>query len=188
MAQVEHTMNMTDHLGRYNMIVGRDLLKELGNNLDFKENNIMWGDYQTDMKSADITMAEHLANMEASRTVAENMAKILEAKYCKVNLQTDVVDQCTTLNAKDKKKSLCFLQKHKELFDGTLGTWKDLQYNIELRYGAKLYHNRPYPVPKAYKAILHMAVEHLCKIGVLHKVNQSEWGASTFVIPKKDKW
>jgi hypothetical protein len=32
-----------------------------------------------------------------------------------------------------------------------------------------------------------MEVEQLCEIGVLKKVNHSEWGAPTFTIPKKDQ-
>jgi hypothetical protein len=31
-----------------------------------------------------------------------------------------------------------------------------------------------------------MEVERLCKVGVLKQVNQSEWAAPTFIIPKKD--
>ena len=31
-----------------------------------------------------------------------------------------------------------------------------------------------------------MEVERLCKIGVLKRVNRSQWAAPTFVIPKKD--
>ena len=31
-----------------------------------------------------------------------------------------------------------------------------------------------------------MEVEQLCKLGVLKKVNRSQWAAPTFVIPKKD--
>eukprot|EP00957_Ditylum_brightwellii_P019883 1500190-Ditylum_brightwellii.AAC.1 len=94
------------------------------------------------MKSADVMMAEHLGNVEASRKVAESMAKIVDTKYCKVDLQTDIVDQCNTLRTKDKEKLLCVSKNHKELFDSTLGTWKDFQYDIELRDDAKSYHSR----------------------------------------------
>jgi hypothetical protein len=31
-----------------------------------------------------------------------------------------------------------------------------------------------------------MEIERLGKIGVLRKINQSEWGSPTFIIPKKD--
>jgi hypothetical protein len=70
---------------------------------------------------------------------------------------------------------------------GTLGTWKGTKYNIELQKGAKPYHGRPYSVPKAYEQSFRLEVDRLEKIGVLRKVNRSQWGAPTFVIPKKDK-
>ena len=31
-----------------------------------------------------------------------------------------------------------------------------------------------------------MEIDRLCKLGVLKKVNRSEWAAPSFVIPKKD--
>eukprot|EP00957_Ditylum_brightwellii_P209375 15361474-Ditylum_brightwellii.AAC.1 len=57
---VEYTMYITNYLGRYNMILDRDVLQELGINLDFKENSITWGDYQANMKSVDVTLAKHV--------------------------------------------------------------------------------------------------------------------------------
>eukprot|EP00957_Ditylum_brightwellii_P042559 3222554-Ditylum_brightwellii.AAC.1 len=89
----------------------------MGINFDFKENSISWGDYQADTKDADVTLAEHIDNLEATTIAATEIAKILDAKYCK---------------------------KHKELFDSTLGTWNNFQYNIKLQEGVRLYHVRPY--------------------------------------------
>eukprot|EP00957_Ditylum_brightwellii_P024523 1851367-Ditylum_brightwellii.AAC.1 len=154
--------------------------------LDFKENSITWGDYQSDMNSADITLAEHVANVEAIKAAAVDIAKTLDAKCQQIDLQTDIVDSCLILSTKDKKKLLHVLQKHKELFDGTLGMWKDFQYVIELQDNAKPHHNRPYTVPKAHEENICTEVECLCQIGVLCKVIRSKWGASTFAIPKKD--
>ena len=39
---------------------------------------------------------------------------------------------------------------------------------------------------KAYTDTLKLEVEWLEKAGVLKRVNQSEWAAPTFIIPKKD--
>eukprot|EP00957_Ditylum_brightwellii_P116353 8875392-Ditylum_brightwellii.AAC.1 len=97
------------------------------------------------MKSADVTLSEHMANVEATKAAAAFIAKILDAKHCK---------------------------KHKQLFNGTLGTWKNFQYDIELQDGAKLYYSRPYAVPKACEATLCTEVECPCKIGVLQKVKR----------------
>jgi hypothetical protein len=41
-------------------------------------------------------------------------------------------------------------------------------------------------VPRAYEQTFRREVERLIKIGVLKKVNRSEWAAPTFLIPKKD--
>ena len=85
------------------------------------------------------------------------------------------------------KQLIKLLTKFEKLFDGTLGTWKNTKYDIELKPGATPYHGRPYPIPRAYEQQLRVEVERLVKIGVLRKVNRSEWGAPTFVIPKKDR-
>jgi hypothetical protein len=67
-----------------------------------------------------------------------------------------------------------------------LGTWNSKPYNIELKPNAKPYHSRPFLVPKIHEATLKIELECLTKAGVLKKVNQSKWAATTFLIPKKD--
>jgi len=57
---------------------------------------------------------------------------------------------------------------------------------LELKEGAKPYHARAYNVPRCHMQTLKAEVERLVKIGVLKKVNRSEWAAPTFIIPKKD--
>eukprot|EP00957_Ditylum_brightwellii_P123593 9422669-Ditylum_brightwellii.AAC.1 len=95
LAYQKHIIN---HLGKYDMILGRDVLQELGIDLDLK-NSITWEDYQANMKSADVTLAEHVANIEATKSAAADIAKRLDVKYQK---------------------------KHKELFNGTLGMLKNI--------------------------------------------------------------
>ena len=70
--------------------------------------------------------------------------------------------------------------------DWLLGRWTGKPYNIQLKPDAKPYYGRLYPVPKAYERTTRMEVERLCRIGVLKRVNNSEWGAPTFIAPKKD--
>ena len=72
------------------------------------------------------------------------------------------------------------------MFDGTFGKWKGKPIHIQLKEGATPYHAKPYAVPKAYERKLKMEVDRLVKIGVLKKVNRSEWAAPSFAIPKKD--
>jgi hypothetical protein len=72
------------------------------------------------------------------------------------------------------------------LFDGTLGHWKDQPYGIKLKDGVKPDHARPYPIPIIHESTLKMEVAILCQIGALKKINRSQWGSPTFIIPKLD--
>ena len=81
---------------------------------------------------------------------------------------------------------LQLLKKYEPLFDGTLGKWKGSPVELELTEGATPYHARSFPIPRIHLATLKQEVERLCEIGVLKKVNRSQWAAPTFIIPKKD--
>jgi hypothetical protein len=71
------------------------------------------------------------------------------------------------------------------MFDGSLGTWKNKQYKIELKADAMSCHARAFLIPKFHEATLKLEVQRLCDLGILKKVNRSEWAAPTFIIPKK---
>eukprot|EP00957_Ditylum_brightwellii_P083089 6316282-Ditylum_brightwellii.AAC.1 len=59
--------------------------------------------------------------------------------------------------------------KFGNLFDGTLGTWKNTKYNIKLKLGDTPHHSRPYSIPQAYEQQLRVEVKRLVQIGVLRK-------------------
>jgi hypothetical protein len=59
-------------------------------------------------------------------------------------------------------------------------------FDIKTKEGAEPYHDRPFPVPNTHKLTLKTELDRLEKLGVLKKVNRSQWGAPTFIIPKKD--
>ena len=98
-----------------------------------------------------------------------------------------VIDKCTHLKLEEREMLFKLLNKYKDLFDGTLGRWNLGTYDIELKPDAKPYHARGFPVPRVHEKTLRQEVKRLCKLGVLRKVNRSEWEAPTFIIPKKDQ-
>ena len=57
------------------------------------------------------------------------------------------------------------------MFDGTLGTWKTIQVNLELMGDVKHVCLRPYPVPKAHEAMIKNEVKRLVILGVLKEEN-----------------
>ena len=82
--------------------------------------------------------------------------------YKKADLPSLVVSQ-SKLYGKQQEQSLVLLEKYASLFDGTLGTFKDTAYDIELKEGVKPYHGRPYPIPKIHEQAFRLEVEGLVK-------------------------
>jgi Reverse transcriptase (RNA-dependent DNA polymerase) len=78
------------------------------------------------------------------------------------------------------------LSNYESLFNGHLGHWQDDEYNIDLQEGAKSYHAKAFPIPYVHLETRKAEVQPLCDLGVLKRVNHSEWAAPTFIIPKKD--
>ena len=72
------------------------------------------------------------------------------------------------------------------MFDGVLGKFTGSTYKIKLKENVKPYYAKPFPIPKVHKPTLKKEVERLVKIGVLRKINNSEWVAPTFIISKKN--
>ena len=146
---------------QYDMILGHDVLSELGITFDFKDQTMTWDDSTISMKDPvsladlldpinDFFWSNHHYETEALQEASTHLQKILDAKYAPADLNA-VIQACRHLS-EDKKNQL--LKKYEHLFDGTLGTLNNEPYNIELKEGAKLYHSRPFPVPKVHERTL----------------------------------
>ena len=175
-------------LGSYDMIIGRDILTELEIDIKFSDQTVVWDEHDMPFKDVDDTpetYAMHIKEQEALVEGADRLKAILDAKYEAADLEKYCSEQ-THLSAEEQQKLLSLFRKHETLFDGTLGTWTGTKYNIELKDGVKPYHAKAFPMPKIHVDTLKLEVKRLCEIGVLKKVNRSEWACPTFIIPKKD--
>ena len=188
-ARIQCTMHVAPTLGLYDMILGRDTLSELGIDLKFSNHTIVWNDVAVNMKSIDATRERsfHVEDSEGLKADTDRIKRILDAKYKKANLKEIIDKEYNHLNDNQKNQLLNILKKNKTLFDGTLGKWTGRPYKIELKENAKPWHARPYPIPKIYESTLKQEVERLVRLGVLRKINRSEWAAPTFIIPKHDR-
>ena len=171
----------------YDLIIGRDLLTELGISLDFYHQKTIWQDAEIPMKLPNATVNSDFYVQDNSLIENETnrIKKILDAKYEPADLE-EVAEQALHLSKEEQQQLYQLLNKYKDLFDGTLGIWKNEMLSIKLKPGVEPYHARSFPIPKCYEETLRQEVERLVKIGVLKKVNRSEWAAPTFIIPKKD--
>ena len=70
--------------------------------------------------------------------------------------------------------------------DGTFDDWKTEPIKFQLKPGTTPYHGRAFPIPHIHLETLKKEVARLVKLGVLVKQPFSQWGAPTFIIPKKN--
>ena len=62
--------------------------------------------------------------------------------------------------------------------------WKP--YDNKLKPYAEPYHGKPLPVPCIHDLTFKQEFDRLDYLKVIKKVNRSQWGAPTFIIPNKD--
>jgi hypothetical protein len=150
-------------LSNYDTIIGWDLLHELGIDIKFSTKTIEWDGVSIPMKDVDATKEDTICQLDPPFITAETerMKTILDAKYEKAYLE-EVVAMCKHLSEHEQASLLELLNKYEDLFDGTLGHWVGEDYNIELKPGITPYHDRAYPIPKAYEDTLKIEVERLC--------------------------
>ena len=179
---------------RYDMIIGRDLLMELGIDILFSEGMIKWDNATAPMRSIssieeeniDALEEEILFAQEPDTIGADRIQEIIDQKYTEADLP-EVVSTCNEINKAEQEKLLRLLEKYKQLFDGSLGFWNTNPVDLELKDpNCAPYHARPFPVPYAHEQKLKEEIERLVKYGVLRKINRSEWACPMFTIPKPD--
>ena len=76
--------------------------------------------------------------------------------------------------------------KFSSLFDGNLGTIKGVAAHLKLKENAVPQSFKPRPVPFALKAKIADELRRLEKIGVLEKVEFSDWASHVVLVLKPD--
>jgi transposase InsO family protein len=183
---IEWDFHVTQNMGAYDMIIGRDMLDDLGINIQFSDRTIHWDGIDMPFKDVSELKDEvfHVEEPEAVQESMDRVRKILDNDYAQANLEEVCRQQ--PINEEQQKRLLNLMLKYESLFDGTLGAWTHPDHRLELKEGVKPYHAKSFPVPKVHLETLKKEVYRLCDVGVLKRVNRSEWAAPTFIIPKKD--
>ncbi len=181
-------------LNNYDMIIGRDLLKELGIDLLFSTGEMKWAQATVPMRDPSMLQASQIDTLEneiysmhdPETTDAARIQSIIDIKYAPQDIGA-IVAQATHLTNNERKGLSKLLTKFETLFDGTLGEWKTDPIDLELKDpDCKPYHARPYPVPQSQEVKLKAEIERLVGYGVLRKVNRSECASPIFTVTKPD--
>ena len=151
-AHIFAPFHVTSQKSNYDAIFGRDLLRELGINLDFQNNFVIWKETKIPMKSSNCKMKTNFAIQESKniKSATNRIKKILDTNYEKANLK-DITTKLKYLNSDEQFLIYRLLKKHESMFDGTLGNYTGTEYKIKLLEGAKPYHAKPFPIPKVYE-------------------------------------
>ena len=79
------------------------------------------------------------------------------------------------MNAEERTQLIRLLEYSKDLFDGTLGDWDTEPVDLQPNRGSKPFNSKYYPVPRTKKETFGKELKHLMEIGVLTKVQQSQY-------------
>ena len=185
-AYIEWDFHVTKSMGAYDMIIGRDMLEDLGIDIRFSDKTIEWDDHTVPFKNVAQMDAFHIDEPEMVKSMTSRVSSIMDNDYKKTSL-ADIVEGQSHLTSEEKQGLIQLLTRYEDLFDGTLGQWNHPDYKLELKPGVQPYHAKAFPVPRIHLETLKTEVERLIvEVGVLKRVNRSEWAAPTFIIPKKD--
>ena len=159
----------------YDMIIGRDVMVQLGHTDNFKRQVLQWDGTTVHMKESrnllgksNLTKREIckviIQNAEAASTQedTERMVKILNRTYSKVNMRQVV--NASQLNDEETTLLLSLLKDVEDLFDGTLGDWATEPVDLELKADTKPFNRRYYPVPRFNKEKFRKELQTLVEI------------------------
>ena len=125
---IEWKVHLAPRLGYYDMIIGRDVLGEVGIDIHFSTHTCTWGHSSIPMRkpSAKIEQSYLVQESGPVRQATTRLKKILDAKYKAADIPK-IVGARKDLSQAQKTALEQLLTKYGSLFDGTLGTWKNKQ-------------------------------------------------------------
>ena len=178
----------------YDIIIGRDMMFALGIDINFSSCSMIWGNAEVPMQepqwldksNVDQFEEELFMSEEPAEIGAEQIQEILDAKYAPADLPAEIA-KLKHLTAEQRDALLHILRKFEALFDGSLGCWNTAPVELELKDPkCKPVHAKPYPVPQSQVVKLKAELKRNCELGIMRKVNRSEWASPAFIIKKPD--
>ena len=176
----------------YDVILGRDLLMDLGLVINFKTKIVKWMDHEIPMRDRQFLkdpnhfLANAIDDLDLELESDDPLESyILDAKYERMTAR-QVVESQKHLSAVEQQSLETVLDKYPILFDGKLGHYPHKQFHLDLEPHSQPVHAKPYAVPLAQESAFKKELNHLLEIGVLRRCGPTEWASPTFIIPKKD--
>jgi len=185
----EWNMHVTESSGPCDMIIGRDIPKFLKINLRFSEEIVECDGAEMPFEDGDASVKEACcaADSDPAEDAVHRVKHILDAKHIKADIET-ICEEQAELDEQQREQPAALLRKCEALLHGQLGCWHGQEVNLELQEGKKPHHACAYNMPRCHMQTLKAEVEGLVKIGVLKKVNCSEWAAFACLCHSWEGW
>jgi hypothetical protein len=169
------------------IIIGRDILLEIGMTICYNTVKFIWDEIKVDMVPRGHWTRKNINSFwkQLRQSKEEANAAIKKAEYKAADIEA-IAESQTHLSLAEKTKFKAMLQEYIPLFQGTQGCFKGEPITLELLPNSKPYFSKPYSIPKAYMEVTKGEIDRLETIGLLTRVQSAEWAAPTFVIPKKN--
>ena len=102
-AEITKTVHITETLGNYDLIIGRELMHDLGVDISFSQKTLTWNDATIEMKNPTCTKEDsfHVEEELFVSDKTDRIAKILDAKYKPANLK-EITDNLPHLENSQK--------------------------------------------------------------------------------------
>ena len=156
------TAHVFDAPCAYDVIMGRDMLRAIGMDLNFSDNTVRWLEREIKMRSRKEPM--DMSTLDESDPYDEetnaNDVYILDAEY-KPTTARAVADKQTHLSKEQRNQLERILAKYNWVFDGRLGHYPHRKIHLELINGSHPVHSRPYSVPMVHAAAFKKELLHL---------------------------
>ena len=136
---------------RYDIIIGRDLLRRLGVLLDFDRGISSWDSIEVAMRDRDSFATEHEFVSHFIDLFADDDVLgddyLLDSNYKQADLD-ELLAQQTHLTPSQQQDLLSVWLKCGRIFDGVLRAYPDKELHLDLMPDAKPAHHRHYAVPR----------------------------------------
>ena len=190
---VMHVDEVTDPArAQYDMVIGTDLLEALNVDISFARKDITWDEVSIPMKNrgilSDRDVAETLYEVHKEPSLLkmseDRHNEITKIMYADVDIQAHV-QSLKHLTPQEQSELVEVLERHSDMFRGMLGTLNIPPVHFELKPGARPFHAKPFPIPKAYENLTKAECRKFAEEDIWRHTLDSEWAAPSFIVPKK---
>ncbi|OWZ03089.1 Pol Polyprotein [Phytophthora megakarya] len=161
------------------MIIGRDIMNELGLILNFKDKVVQWDDCFLRLNTGRSNSRGATDEME-DHEFPDETKEIFSSSVKPEDLLPD------SLHGEMAANYLALLIKHQTLYDGHLGRMRFNDYEIPLSPEFKPVHAKPYPIARSLEKKAKTKIQQLINADVLEQIYDSEMASPAFFLTKPD--